>query len=528
LKGAGASTDNEIPVPPPQQSEVDYDALYPRPFIEPRNYIKFSETVEETLSSLYDMTLEDDEYLRTYNSKRSANQVLSENDFERIMELFEQTAAEQAPFAAVDNTVVSYEVMAQHMAFSQVSKLQTHTKQVYEYWKTSRQASGNKPLHPSLKFETHTERDDLDPYVCFRRREVRQTRKTRARDVQIAEKLKKLRKELEDGRQLVVMSQQREYIKRELLNMDRLVFELRAKLKERKVRLGIKTDDEDLYNTKPQKRKISEVQPPVRGAPNTQLRLAVRIDGKPVEQDLPSLAEKLEEKEEELRRELENKVHTHKMWNQNHLDLTDKPLPPAVEEPEQSFRAAKAQFLPTPPASASDNMELDEEPGNSMVASKPAPASFEFSGKTPENQGSETAEYRRRVGRGGRLWVDRRVKRRVDCGEDRRHYVSRLASPPSDVDDFETVRRRDRSKYDQDDSDDEQPIYQIDPFGMPALRFRQTIPPSVQRHFKPIADGTGTAQVAPANRQALPQPPQPPASQAQQPQPAATPAQSAS
>jgi enhancer of polycomb-like protein len=468
LQGAGeTTTDNEIPVPPPQQSEVDYDEIYPRPFIEPRNYIKFSETVEETLGCLYDMTTEDEEYLKTYNAKKSPKDQLSEDDFEKIMELFEQTATEQAPFAAVDNTIVSFQVMAQGMVHSSVKDLQDHAKVIYEHWKAQRQARGNQSLHASLKFETHTEQDDMDPYVCFRRREVRQTRKTRQRDVQIADKLKKLRKELEDGRLLVVMSQQRELLKQKLLEVEKTIFDHRAILKEKKIRLGIKMDDEDLLiNTKPQKRKVPP-EPPVRAGQNTQLRVAVRVDGKPTEQDLPLLSDKIEEKWEELRRDIEHKHQTHILWNQNHIDLTEKPLPPARQEPEQSFRAAKPTFLPTPPSSASDQMDLDEEPASGAPASKSASALTPYHTGQLSPMEDCTYSFRRRHGRDGRLWVDRK---RID----RRRPFTRLASPPSDLDEDE-ARRFDRSKYDQDDDSDEEQVWHIDPYDSRALKFRASI-----------------------------------------------------
>lgn len=309
------------------------------------------------------MTSEDEEYLKSYNAKRSGNASLSEDDFERIMEVFEDTAAEQAPFAAVDNTVVPYDIMVQAMNHLISSKLiDAHAKNVYEYWKTRRQACGNRRLHPSLKFETHQEHDDMDPYVCFRRREVRQTRKTRARDAQVNDKLKKLRRELEDARQLVVFSQQRELFKRELLNSDRLIFEQRAGLKETKLRLGIKGEDEDLYNARPQKRPRTEAQQPARAGPHgSQLRLIVRPDGgRTVEPaDLAILSDKLAEKENELRNDVEAKVQNHRRWNNNYVDLTADPLSPIREEMEQSFRPAKTTYLMTPPASASDPMDVD-------------------------------------------------------------------------------------------------------------------------------------------------------------------------
>jgi len=195
------------------------------------------------------MTEDDDVFLTAYNQKRPAASQLSEDVFEQIMEVYEDTASVSTPFASVDKTVVPYELMVPGLNRLESPKVMSHAKEIYDYWKSQRQVRGG-PLHPSLKFETHQESDEMDPYVCFRRREVRQTRKTRARDVQSAEKLKRLRRELEDGRQLVVLSYEREIMKRESLNVDRLIFEQRAKIKEAKIRLGIKADDDDLWSLK--------------------------------------------------------------------------------------------------------------------------------------------------------------------------------------------------------------------------------------------------------------------------------------
>jgi len=196
------------------------------------------------------MTTEDDVYLKAYNQKKPQGSKCSEDDFEKIMEVYEETAEVQAPFAAVDNTVIPFETMRFALKQQVNDRVQAFAKDIYEYWKTRRQESGNRPLQPSLKFETHQDNDDGDPYVCFRRREVRQARKTRARDVQSTDKLRRLRKEIEEGRQLVSLAYHREVTKRDLLQVDRSIFEQRAKLKEAKIRLGIKTDDDDLINQK--------------------------------------------------------------------------------------------------------------------------------------------------------------------------------------------------------------------------------------------------------------------------------------
>lgn len=196
------------------------------------------------------MSTGDTEFLKSYNGKSPTGGPLSEDDFERIMEVFEDTAAEQTPFASVDNTIVGYDMMVPSLNHLDSTSILQHAKAIYEYWRNARQEKGNKPLHPTLKFEIHQETDDTDPYVCFRRREARQTRKTRARDNKVAETLKRLRRELEDGRQLVLLSFEREMMKREVLHMDRAVFEERARLKQMKLRLGIKGEDEDLVNQK--------------------------------------------------------------------------------------------------------------------------------------------------------------------------------------------------------------------------------------------------------------------------------------
>lgn len=239
-------------MPPPQGSELRYDELYSQPFQKTATYIRFSQTVEECIGCTYDLKDADVAFLKSYNQKRPVASQLSEDDFEQIMEVFEDTAHYKTPFASVDQTIVPYEDMVQGLQGLETANISamSHAKEAYEYWKSRRQASSNLPLHPMVKFEIDREKDDLDPYVCFRRREVRQTRKTRARDAQSADKLKRLRRELEDGRQLILTAYHRELLKAEILRTDRAIYEQRAQLKEQKKRLGIKANDEDLINVK--------------------------------------------------------------------------------------------------------------------------------------------------------------------------------------------------------------------------------------------------------------------------------------
>jgi enhancer of polycomb-like protein len=479
LQGPGASTDKEIPVPPPQESKLSYDELYPLRFCKTSTYIRFSQTVEECIGCQYDMTEDDDIFLKSYNQKQAAFEHLSEDDFETVMDVFEDTSIINTPFASVDNTIVPYGEMAPGLQQLEADKLIQHPKEIYEYWRNRRQKLGKRPLHPSLKFETHQDSDDMDPYVCFRRREARQTRKTRARDAQSAEKLKRLRRELEDGRRLIISSHEREILKRDLLNTERLIFEQRDQLKEIKIRLGIKTDDDDLVNQKVsltpaiavqcrtwaetlqrEKRKPMEVTLQ-RPAP-TQLRLPVRTDGRSPEADFVQLSEKLAEKEKELRTDIEIKVQNHNIWNRNHVDLTRGPLSPIKGHSlDLSFRPAKTQYLMTPPASASS--ESMEEPTAMELDQPEAAPLVTFRGVSPQDDQSSSSNppaFRRRIGRLNRLWIDRRG----------------LASPPREPSNASSSS--DRWKYDQDsDDEDRPPLYAVDPFDTRALKFRALIPP---------------------------------------------------
>ncbi|KND93846.1 Enhancer of polycomb-like protein 1 [Tolypocladium ophioglossoides CBS 100239] len=500
LKDAGTSNHQEIPVPPPHESDINYDELYPSSFHQPSSYIRFSQTVEECISCQYDLTEEDDEFLKTYNDKPPAAGPLSEDDLEYIMEVFEETAAEQTPYASVDNTVVAYDMMVPALNHLGSPSILQHAKAIYEFWKTRRQGMGNKPLHPTLKFETHQETDDTDPYVCFRRREARQTRKTRARDNKIAETLKRLRRELEDGRQLVLLSYEREMMKRDLLHMDRALFEERARLKQVKVKLGIKGDEDDLVNQKPQKRKAAEPTAAQR-PPGTQLRAPVRPDGRTLEQELVLLSDLLTQKEKELREDIESKVQNHRRWNHNHIDLTRDPLSPVKEQGmELKFRPAKTQYLMTPPASiSSESMEVDEdapEPTAMEKRDKHPVFQFKAGGVASEQPQTSQPSFRRRIGRLQRLWIDRRG----------------MATPPREMNEYS-----DRWKYDSDDEDVEPPVYDIDPFDTRALKFRATIP--LGQYMYPraprpplAADG---ANVGLAGNRALPPPPKTAAAQAQ-------------
>lgn len=468
---SGASdkdAEKEIPAPPAQESSnIDYDGLYSLTFEKPATYIRFSQTVEDCTGSQYNMTTEDDIFLTAYNQDKSVK--CSEDDFEKIMEIFEESSEIQAPHGFVDGFVVSFENMNVSLQQQVDGRISIFAKDVYEHWKIRKHENGNYPLQPTLKFERNQEKDDGDPYVCFRRRDARQTRKTRARDLQSTDKLRKLRKELEDGRNLIEMAYRRELLKRDLLDVESGVFEKRLKVKEAKVQLGVKGDDQDLVNERvcfnfPLNKSMANAHKPMRRRDQsalrnpsgpTQLRLG-RSEGRPVEADLIQLSDEQEKKVNRLRAEIEEKAKLHRSWNQSHVDLTREPLSPLPGQgSEAGFRTVTAQYqLMTPPSSV---ILEPFDRGSPSREDEDKNESFNFNVSSPLGADEEHwhPAYRRRIGRGGRLWIDRRG----------------ISSPVITTNPVIL----DRWKYDRED-DDEQLIYDMDPYSTSSMKFRATIP----------------------------------------------------
>lgn len=478
LSKGGSDAKNNVPAPPADEStEIKYDELYAVHLEEPSTFIRFSQTVEECTGCQYNMTAEDDGWLTEYNSKKTGHQRCSEDDFEKIMEVYESTAEHHAPYAAVDNTpVVTFEVMEPTLKDEFGEKIRSYALDIYEWWKLSRENSGNTPLQPSLKFEMHQDSDDGDPYVCFRRRDVRQTRKTRARDVQSTEKLKRLRKELDAGRRLVELSLERERAKRDTIKIDKQVFEQRAAVKKIRQDKQIKADDMDLINqkvcfcsrptfrkctdiSKPQKRKPLEVMGQMQRGPGTQLQLPRRPDGRPLDAELKTLADEKNKRDMEFKLEINRVEQQYKKLNKNYIDLTTAPLLPARDEAtSSSFRLAATNYLLTPPQSRSDESNSSADRAGLFSEDYVDTQMMKYPlSPEAESPSRRAYSYRRRMGRGGRLWIDRRDFSRTQ----------RIA------DDSAGDWAADRFKYDQDD-DEMDVVYPTDPHSIEAIKFRVT------------------------------------------------------
>ncbi|PSK56674.1 hypothetical protein B9Z65_6298 [Elsinoe australis] len=433
----GKASQVYIPTPEVKSSHMKYDELYPPRFSSPTTYIRFSSTVEDCIGPAYCSTEEDDDFLSKLNTSRAAKDGrLTIDTFEEIMSFFESAATTRQPFASIDNApVLAFEELQAGYDDTISPEGQKWAAEVYPHWHSLRLAKGNRSLMPNLKNETGAETDDADAYVCFRRREVRQARKTRGRDAQVVDKLRKLRRELEDARQLVHSVNAREKLALDRIDVDRKVFEQRQELKRVKIQHGIKgdKDDEDLLiNQRPivkPKMKLDTAGGAQRPA-MLKLSAGQRPDARgPPEQDLVQLEDLKEEAEAVVRKAVETKKQKHRDWNRGFRDDTWFPLCPPDDERDGVgyLPVVREVQLPTPPASVADKdekMDVDQKPDGEKEAPKDLP--------TPESEGAERASastfkfqsppgeakrslpaFRRRYGRLGRLHIDAIKPRRI-------------------------------------------------------------------------------------------------------------------
>ncbi|XP_023280263.1 enhancer of polycomb homolog 1-like isoform X3 [Seriola lalandi dorsalis] len=101
-------------------------------------------------------------------------------------------------------------------------------KEVFDYWSRKRKNSKANSLIPNVKQEKRDGSSTSDPYVAFRRRtEKMQTRKNRKNDEASYEKMLKLRRDLSRAVTILEMIKRREKSKRELLHLTLEIFEKR-------------------------------------------------------------------------------------------------------------------------------------------------------------------------------------------------------------------------------------------------------------------------------------------------------------
>lgn len=133
-------------------------------------------------------------------------------------------------------------------------------RNIYPHWKQRRELRKGKSIFPSLNYD---ESNDGDPYVCFRRRDTRATRKTRRTDNYSVEKFQKLQYELQAANQLVSMVMQRELQKQASFKVEKELLDAKWKLLETKRKwpaLGMSREEEELITGRSQHQQVQQAQ----------------------------------------------------------------------------------------------------------------------------------------------------------------------------------------------------------------------------------------------------------------------------
>lgn len=437
INQSSTAIDKSLYIPTPDASLLWNDAsLYYNSsnFIPPASYIKYSATIEDTLTTDYNMDEEDEAFLNELNSLKKNTTVksetsksedskkvtkgadhLTESEFEMIMEKFEKIIEERQPFLSVDPTnLLSFKELSNYIlqeVVSNTSSALPYTKvgtrfnylstttlksklskelnwdpyqtnfdkitnetirsipellklfgeKIYTHWRSRKLIRKGKVIHPILKFEdpSANEKDnDADPYICFRRREFRQARKTRRADTLGAERIRLLQKSLQNAREIVLNVAQREILKLKNLEVDLQIFNLRNETKTVKRAIGYKGDDHLFYPHKRKKvQRIRDDEEIHKKEKRTREQSSISLSGsanvkQPAHQqtpqensstsqpyvklppskipdmDLVTVSLVLKEKNETIKRAVSEKLRKRKEQDKGHINLTDDPYQP--------------------------------------------------------------------------------------------------------------------------------------------------------------------------------------------------------
>ncbi|BFZ57267.1 Enhancer of polycomb-like protein 1 [Savitreella phatthalungensis] len=462
MNASGFQKTANIPTPDASQVVPDYDKKFRtahKTWTSPSTLIRSSLTVEETEGCPYCMDEQDEEWLDKFNVGRKGNTAISEEAFECIIQQFELTINVKQPFlSTAPDSILPFEEL--QSAFDDEQAIgrphKAYAKFVYPHWRDRRVANGGRPIMPMLRFEENA-KDDGDPYVCFRRREVRQMRKTRQTGHPATTRVRALRNEMQQARDLADMVLRRERLKREVLLVNQAIFEKRCLVKDLKRKLNIRSDDDLLVTQKRRKSVDNAIATPVSklaransGAQHSASQASGRAGDVANESNLVSIDEYFEERNAKARAEMAEKLGVPQIPAQElgWIDRTDSPYIPTPRSFASSFfrliktlyvgatevtataSAAHADLGPdankqhdkAAPSERSVNIERSADPNaasRSKLVSSMRPNSADRNHQQQQQQPQQRMRFRQRIGRGGRIMVDRRSIPSRQC----HHYL---------------------------------------------------------------------------------------------------------
>ncbi|XP_075869224.1 enhancer of polycomb homolog 1-like isoform X2 [Nelusetta ayraudi] len=207
----GEKRDNMvIPVPEAERNITHYESLYPGEFKMPKQLIHIQPFSLDTEQPDYDLDSEDDTFVNKLNKKMQITAL----QFEEMIDRLEKGSGQQ---------LVS--LQEAKLLLKEDDEL---IKEVFDYWSRKRKTCRGGSLIPNVKQEKRDGSSTSDPYVAFRRRtEKMQTRKNRKNDEVSYEKMLKLRRDLSRAVTILEMIKRREKSKRELLHLTLEIVEKR-------------------------------------------------------------------------------------------------------------------------------------------------------------------------------------------------------------------------------------------------------------------------------------------------------------
>jgi len=214
-----------IPIPFVRDVD-DYEGVYGSgAFQQPSTYIRIRASSDLDLFRKIEYDLDDDDFdwLEKYNNGVTLpSNRLSEDQMESLIDRFEKKTGTSSKLIAFKDANIGG-ILDQHSdnPCLQVSEQVRHL--VYQYWAKKRERLGTPLLE---KFKPPPKYNDPSPYVAFRpyeKQTSRSNKKSKRTDKQALIKLRKLRQELERGRMLLELCKSRERLKKEYLqNMIRI------------------------------------------------------------------------------------------------------------------------------------------------------------------------------------------------------------------------------------------------------------------------------------------------------------------
>ncbi|XP_076603297.1 enhancer of polycomb homolog 2 isoform X2 [Chaetodon auriga] len=202
-----------IPVPEAESNTTYYDRLYKGEVKVPKQLIHIQPLGLDLEQPDYDMDSEDETLLNRLNRKMEIKPL----QFETMVDRLEKASTHQLVSLSEAKLLLNEDDYL--------------LKSVYDYWVRKRKNCRGPSLIPHIKQEKRDGSTNNDAYVAFRRRtEKMQTRKNRKNDEASYEKMLRLRREFSRTVTILEMIKRREKSKRELLHLTLEVVERRYQM----------------------------------------------------------------------------------------------------------------------------------------------------------------------------------------------------------------------------------------------------------------------------------------------------------